>query len=62
MAYRAAQRGATIREIPIRFVDRELGTSKMSSKIVVEAMVLVTWWGMERAWSRLRGVGIPAHA
>jgi dolichol-phosphate mannosyltransferase len=62
MAYRAAQLGARIRETPIRFVDRELGTSKMSSKIVVEALVLVTWWGMARVWSRLRGVGVPAPA
>ena len=62
MAYRAARLGARIREIPICFVDRELGTSKMSSKIVIEALVLVTWWGMGRAWSRLRGVGIPAPA
>jgi dolichol-phosphate mannosyltransferase len=62
MTYRAAQLGARIREVPIRFVDRELGTSKMSSAIVVEALVLVTRWGMARAWSRVRRVRVPAGA
>ena len=28
------------------FRDRTLGSSKMSSRIVVEALVLVTWWGV----------------
>jgi dolichol-phosphate mannosyltransferase len=62
MTYRAAQSGARIREIPIRFVDRQLGTSKMSSSIVVEALVLVTRWGLARAWSRVRRSRVPAHA
>ena len=46
MTYRAAQAGARIIEIPIKFVDRVRGTSKMSSSIIVEAMALVTWWGI----------------
>jgi dolichol-phosphate mannosyltransferase len=54
MTYRAKQAGASIVEVPIRFVDRELGESKMSSAIVIEALALVTWWGAGRA---LRGVG-----
>jgi glycosyltransferase involved in cell wall biosynthesis len=48
MTYRAKQVGASIVEVPIRFVDRELGESKMSSAIVVEALGLVTWWGAGR--------------
>jgi dolichol-phosphate mannosyltransferase len=52
MTYRAKQAGASIVEVPIRFVDREVGESKMSSAIVVEALGLVTWWGLGRA---LRG-------
>ena len=48
MTYRAAQRAARISEVPIRFVDRELGESKMSSGIVVEALKLVTKWGVAR--------------
>jgi dolichol-phosphate mannosyltransferase len=53
MTYRAKQAGASIVEVPIRFVDRELGESKMSSIIVVEALGLVTWWGARRAVSVL---------
>src|SRR5271170_3918524 len=48
MTYRASQHGATITEVPISFVDRAAGESKMSSFIVVEALGLVTWWGFGR--------------
>ena len=34
--------------MPISFVDRAAGESKMSSFIVVEALGLVTWWGLGR--------------
>jgi dolichol-phosphate mannosyltransferase len=54
MTYRAAQLEARLCEVPICFVDRELGTSKMSRAIVAEALVLVTRWGIERAWSGVR--------
>jgi dolichol-phosphate mannosyltransferase len=48
MTYRARQLGADITEVPIKFVDREAGESKMSSFIVIEALGLVTWWGLGR--------------
>jgi dolichol-phosphate mannosyltransferase len=48
MTYRAKQHGAAIAEVPISFVDRAAGESKMSSVIVVEALGLVTWWGLGR--------------
>ncbi len=48
MTYRAKQAGAPVVEVPIRFVDREEGESKMSMTIVVEALGLVTWWGLQR--------------
>ena len=48
MTYRSSQHGATITEVPISFVDRAAGESKMSSFIVVEALGLVTWWGLGR--------------
>jgi dolichol-phosphate mannosyltransferase len=54
MTYRAIKAGARIKEVPIRFVDRELGTSKMSTYTVVEALGLVTWWGLSRALDQLR--------
>ncbi len=52
MAYRAAQAGAEIVEVPIRFVDRLEGESKMSWRITAEALVLVTKWGMARRFGR----------
>jgi dolichol-phosphate mannosyltransferase len=36
--YRALRRGFRVREIPIRFADREVGGSKMSRSIVLEAI------------------------
>ena len=35
-----------IREVPIIFIEREFGVSKMNMKIVVEAMLRVTLWGL----------------
>jgi glycosyltransferase involved in cell wall biosynthesis len=46
MAYAVAGRGGRIVEVPITFTDRVRGTSKMSGRIVVEALVLVTWWAI----------------
>jgi len=46
MAHRVARGGGRIVEVPIEFAERVRGTSKMSSRIVVEALVLVTWWGL----------------
>ncbi len=38
--------GSTIVEVPITFRDRQLGTSKMSGRIIAESMLLVTKWGL----------------
>jgi dolichol-phosphate mannosyltransferase len=46
MAYLMERNGGRVVEVPIEFRDRTLGHSKMSSRIVVEALVLVTWWGL----------------
>jgi len=54
MAYLVASNGGTVVELPIRFVDRERGTSKMSFRIVVEALALVTWWGVRDRARALR--------
>jgi dolichol-phosphate mannosyltransferase len=58
MTYRSKQHGARITEVPISFVDREAGESKMSSVIVVEALALVTWWGMGRLVRAARSSGL----
>ena len=54
MAYRVARNGGRIVEVPIDFVDRERGTSKMSTRIIVEALMLVSWWGVRDLPSRRR--------
>jgi dolichol-phosphate mannosyltransferase len=55
MAWRAHQLGLHIAEVPIVFRDRESGTSKMSQDIVIEAMKLVTLWGLGRVRSLIPG-------
>jgi dolichol-phosphate mannosyltransferase len=46
MTRRIYRSGGTIKEIPITFVERATGASKMSKGIVFEAMWSVTRWGM----------------
>ncbi len=46
MAYEVSKHGGRIVEVPITFGERQRGTSKMSSRIVFEALGLVTWWGV----------------
>jgi dolichol-phosphate mannosyltransferase len=38
--------GARVEEVPLVFRDRVAGTSKMSGRIMVETLLLVTWWGV----------------
>ncbi|MSX13562.1 MAG: glycosyltransferase, partial [Actinobacteria bacterium] len=47
LAWRAVQRGLIVTEVPITFVERAVGTSKMSQRIVVEALWRVTVWGFD---------------
>jgi len=54
LAWRARQAGGVIIEVPILFLERESGVSKMSSKIVAEALWLVTKWGLNRLTFRDR--------
>jgi len=46
MVYSVDRNHGRIVEVPITFADRVRGTSKMSTRIVVEALLLVTWWGL----------------
>ena len=55
LALRAARAGLTVAEVPITFVERTAGTSKMNKAIVREALLRVTAWGIERRLGRLRG-------
>jgi len=55
MTFRASRAGARVREIPIIFRDRRVGHSKMSRRIVVEALVVVVQLRAEELRVRLRG-------
>lgn len=54
MAWRAHEAGMKIVEVPISFRDRTRGTSKMGLSIVIEAMRLVTVWGLGRRFGSSR--------
>lgn len=48
LARRSVEAGCTVVEVPITFVEREVGESKMSGVIVREALLRVTKWGLYR--------------
>ena len=54
MTFRASRLGARVREIPITFRDRRVGQSKMSRRIVVEALVVVVQLRLEDLRGRWR--------
>jgi glycosyltransferase involved in cell wall biosynthesis len=49
MALRSKRAGGEVVEVPITFVERTLGSSKMTTAIVLEALWLVTKWGFYRS-------------
>jgi dolichol-phosphate mannosyltransferase len=54
MTWRASRAGARLRELPITFRDRRVGQSKMSRRIIVEALVVVIQLRFEQLARRLR--------
>jgi len=71
LTVRVLATGGRIAEVPIEFRERQLGVSKMSRSIVLEAMWMVTVWGVARllggpgralaARLRLPVADLPAH-
>jgi dolichol-phosphate mannosyltransferase len=47
LTVRAVRAGLRIVEVPITFVEREIGVSKMGKDIIREALTNVTLWGLE---------------
>lgn len=56
MTFRTARLGKRIVEVPITFVEREFGESKMSGDIITEAVLSVTRWGLAARWEKLKGL------
>ncbi|MEQ1736104.1 MAG: polyprenol monophosphomannose synthase [Rhodoglobus sp.] len=54
MTLRVLDAGLSVGEVPITFTDRVAGHSKMSGSIVIEAMLRVTGWGIQRLFRRPR--------
>ncbi|HEV7849094.1 MAG TPA: glycosyltransferase [Mycetocola sp.] len=54
LLFHAAKAGLSIVEVPITFIERRFGESKMTGGIVLEAMARVTLWGIGALPGRLR--------
>ena len=52
MTRRALARGGSIAEVPITFIEREHGVSKMSFDIALEAVLRISAWGLLRIVGR----------
>ena len=52
MVRRLVSQGLKIKEVPITFTERTIGTSKMSRNIVLEAFVKIGIWGIKRILGR----------
>jgi apolipoprotein N-acyltransferase len=61
LVWRAWRAGFKVVEVPITFVERTLGQSKMSRSIVAEAFWRVMWWGV-RSGPKGRRPGAPVTA
>lgn len=54
MTWRTLRAGGKVVEVPIQFVERTAGASKMSQEIVNEALIKTTRWGLERRFHKPR--------
>jgi dolichol-phosphate mannosyltransferase len=61
LAWRALRQGATVVEVPIAFVERVHGRSKMSGVIVREALWRVTQWAVALRWRQTRALVTAAR-
>ncbi len=60
LTWRAVRTGLRVVEVPITFVEREVGTSKMSRDIMTESLRRITGWGVRHRARQLRAlVGLP---
>jgi dolichol-phosphate mannosyltransferase len=59
MAWRVVKANLRITEVPITFIDRELGESKMDGAIVKEALWRVTQWGIEKRLTDIKNLFGP---
>jgi dolichol-phosphate mannosyltransferase len=60
LAYRTAARGLTVVEVPIEFVERVRGDSKMSGQVASESLRKITRWGLDERRAQLRRSRVQA--
>jgi dolichol-phosphate mannosyltransferase len=61
LAWRALKAGYRVVEVPITFIEREYGDSKMNKAIVAEALLLTTAWGIEHRANQLKSLVWRRH-
>jgi dolichol-phosphate mannosyltransferase len=54
LATRTLRAGLTVREVPIEFVERVRGDSKMSGGVAVESLRRITRWGLQERAAQVR--------
>jgi dolichol-phosphate mannosyltransferase len=54
LTLRTVRHGLRVAEVPITFVERTHGASKMSRAVIAEALQRVTWWGLTHRLGRYR--------
>lgn len=59
LAARTVRAGLRVVEVPITFVERTKGVSKMSGGVVAEAVTRITVWGLRRRWVDVRAHAVP---
>ena len=56
LAYRTLRAGLVVREVPIEFIERERGKSKMSADVATESLRLITEWGVAQRRAHRKSV------
>jgi dolichol-phosphate mannosyltransferase len=56
LAFRTVRAGLRVVEVPIQFVERVRGESKMSRDVAVESLRRITVWGLRERFRQLRDV------
>ena len=54
LAYRTVTRGLVVTEVPIEFIERVRGDSKMSGQVASESLRMITRWGLSERRARFR--------
>lgn len=56
LTLRTIRGGMRVREVPIEFLERERGQSKMNRSVATESLRRITRWGLDERRDQLRGV------